>query len=314
MTVLVLALVPFLASALLALRGEWLGRALPPATAVGMITAAALACALGAGFVLAVGAFTVLAEIPLLARTGQWSASVLRGDDPVPALLGLLPAIAVTALLVRALHRGAQHVQDLAAAQATCRRLGPGDSGLIVVPDDAPEAFTLPGLSGRVVVSTGMLRALRADERRVLLAHENSHLRHRHHAYIQLTDLAATANPLLRSSARAVHLCVERWADEDAAQYTGDRSLVARALARAALARPQSAPVTPTHVLGAVRSAVAQRITALLGPPPARRPATTLAAGVLIAAVLGAVLSTEKTTEHRFERARHAYHLTTPGT
>jgi hypothetical protein len=68
--------------------------ALPPATAVRVITAATLTCALGAGFVLAAAAFTVLAEIPLLANAGQWSVSVLRGQDPVPALLGLLPAIA----------------------------------------------------------------------------------------------------------------------------------------------------------------------------------------------------------------------------
>src|SRR5690349_16458301 len=97
-----LALVPFLASVLLALHGERLGRALPPATAVRALTCAALVCALGVGFVLALGAITVLAQIPMLATTGQWSVSVLRGDDPVPALLGLLPAVAVTALLARA--------------------------------------------------------------------------------------------------------------------------------------------------------------------------------------------------------------------
>jgi beta-lactamase regulating signal transducer with metallopeptidase domain len=308
-----LALIPFLASVLLALHGERLGRALPPATAVRVLTAAALACALGVGFVLAAGAFTVLAEIPFLANTGRWSVSVLRGDDPVPALLGLVPAIAVSAFLARALHRGAQHLQDLAAAHVTCRRLGPAASGLIIVPDEAPQAYTLPGLSGRIVVSTGMLKALSGDERRVLLAHEDSHLRHRHHAYLQLSDLAATANPLLRPSARAVRLGVERWADEDAAQHTGDRPLVARALARAALALPPPTAADPRLALGAVRSAVTQRVRALLGPPPPRRPLTTIAVTVLIAAVLCAVLGTEKATEHRFEQARHAYDLTASG-
>jgi beta-lactamase regulating signal transducer with metallopeptidase domain len=307
-----LALVPLLACALLALRGERLAQVLPPATAVRAITAATLACALGAGFVLAVGAFTVLAEIPSIANAGQWSIPVLRGGDPIPALLGLLPAIAVTMLMARALHRAAQHAQDLAAAQATCRRLGPATSGLVIVPDDEPDAYTLPGLSGRVVVSTGMLRALRADERRVLLAHEDSHLRHRHHAYVQLSDLAAAANPLLRSSARAVRLSVERWADEDAAQRSGDRTLAARALARAALARPHP-PTATAPILGAVRSAVAQRVAALLAPPPQRRPLTTLAITALIGAVVCAAVGTGKITEHRFEQAQHAYHATTPG-
>jgi len=55
-----------------------------------------------------------------------------------------------------------------------------------------------------------MLRARPPDERRVLLAHEDSHLRHRHHLFTQLADLAATANPLLRRSARAVLDAVAR--------------------------------------------------------------------------------------------------------
>jgi Zn-dependent protease with chaperone function len=308
-----LALVPLLASALLALSSDHIGRVLPPATAVRLLTAAALACALGVGFVLAVGAFTVLAQVPALARAGHWSVSVVQGNDPVPALLGLLPGLAVAALMIRALHRAGQQIRDLAAAQATCRRLGPAISGLVIVPDDAPDAYTLPGLSGRVVVSTGMLRALPADERRVLLSHEDSHLRHRHHAYVQLTDLAAAANPLLRSSARAVHLGVERWADEDAAQHTGDRTLVARALARAALAHRTPSSSTLSLALGAVRSAVAVRVAALLAPAPHRRPLTTLAVTALIAAVLCAALATEKSTEHRFENAHHLYRVTSPG-
>ena len=305
-----LALVPFLASALLALSGERLAGLLPPATAVRLLTVAGLASALGTGFVLAVGAFTVLAEVPALASTGHWSVSVVRGSDPFPALLGLLPAVVLVALMARCLRRAGRHLRDLALAEATCRRLGPAVSGLVIVADDSPEAYTLPGLSGRVVVSTGMLRALPADERRVLLAHEDSHLRHRHHAYVQLSDLAAAANPLLRSSARAVHLGVERWADEDAARHTGDRLLVARALARAALARQHSIPFPSSLALGAVRSAVALRVAALLAPPPQRRPLMTLAMSALIAAVLCAVLATEKTTEHRFEHAHHAYQST----
>jgi hypothetical protein len=39
-----------------------------------------------------------------------------------------------------------------------------------MVHDDLPDAYALPGLTGRVVVSTAMLQALPADERQVLLA------------------------------------------------------------------------------------------------------------------------------------------------
>ena len=100
-----------------------------------------------------------------------------------------------------------------------------------------PTAFAVAGAPGHVVVSTAMLNALDADERKVLLAHEAAHLRHHHHLYTQLAQLAAAANPLLRPLARVIAEGTERWADEVAAAEVGSRRLVARGLARAALAR-----------------------------------------------------------------------------
>lgn len=133
---------------------------------------------------------------------GHWSASAVRGNDPLSASAGPLPAAAMIVLLAAALGRAVGIGRDLAVAERTCRRLGPAPTGLVIVKDDHPDAYTLPGVTGRVVISTAMLRALPADERRVLLAHEQSHLRHRHHAFTQLADLAAAANPLLRRPAR----------------------------------------------------------------------------------------------------------------
>lgn len=46
----------------------------------------------------------------------------------------------------------------------------------MVLDDPVPDAYALDGLLGRIVVSTAMLRALVADERRALLAHESAHL------------------------------------------------------------------------------------------------------------------------------------------
>ena len=88
-----------------------------------------------------------------------------------------------------------------------------------------PTAFVLPGRPGRIVVSAGMLRALDVEERRVLLAHERSHLDRHHHRFIRLTDLAASALPLLRPVQRHVRFTVERWADEDAAAAVGTAGL-----------------------------------------------------------------------------------------
>src|SRR5207253_10714450 len=142
----------------------------------------------------------------------------------------------MAALLASAVFRAVRAVRDLRIAAAACRDLPSAAGGLVVLDDAMPDAYAVPGLSGRVVVSTGMLRALRADERRVLLAHERAHLAHHHYAYVQLVSLAAAANPLLRPVVRAVRDAAERWADEVAAHEVGSRRLAAQALARAGLA------------------------------------------------------------------------------
>src|ERR1019366_3181879 len=138
---------------------------------------------------------------------------------------------------------------------------------------------------GRVGVSTAMLRALPPDERRVLLAHEAAHLRHHHHLYVQLAELGAAANPLLRPLALAVRDGTERWADEDAAAEVGDRALAARALARAGLARALASPglrMAPLTTLPAVDSGVAHRALALLAPRPRRRRRLAVAVATLV--------------------------------
>ncbi|WP_239308193.1 M56 family metallopeptidase [Frankia sp. Cj3] len=300
------ALIPFVTSLLLTVSGGRLGRRLPPAAATRLLTTACLVTALATGFILAVAAFTLLAPLPPLTAVGHWSAAVVRGHDPLPATAGLLPAFTVAGLAASAARRAVLVGQDLAAAEFTCRRLGPAPTGLVIVDDDHPDAYTLPGLTGRIVVSTAMLRALPADERRVLLAHEHSHLRHRHHAYTQLASLAAAANPLLRTPAAAVRLAVERWADEDAAAIAEDRAVVARALARAGLART-STLTTPTVALGAVHTDLAHRARALLDPPPKPRPALAIALAALVLTTAAAAVDTAHTTEGRFERAQATY-------
>jgi len=316
--------VPLVVSVLLAGTGRWLGRVLPPRPAAVLLTLAALVTALATCFVLAVLGFTVAARAPDLAEVGRWSARALATVDPVPVAAGAVAGVLVTGLAVAAVARAVRSGRQLWAAGAACRRL-PHTAGLVVVQDDRPDAYALPGVSGRVVVSTGMLRSLPAGERRVLLAHESAHLAHRHHLYVQLADLAAAADPLLRPVAAAVGFAVERWADEHAAAVVGDRQLAARALARAWLARRGSAPPSPAEpgspaAPGSVRgaglavtgSAVTERARALLAPPP--RPRRLLAAGLVGLTVLtgSAAVITGHDTEHRFEQAQSAYRLAAP--
>jgi hypothetical protein len=283
--------------------------------AVRLLSVAAVVVAAATGFVLAVAAFDLIAQVPVVAAMGHWSPALAQAGNPIPDEIGAPAAITVAILAGAASVRAVRAGRDLAAAVATCRRLGPAAGRLVVVQHDIPDAYALPGLSGRIVVSTAMLAALPADERRVLLAHEDAHLAHHHHLYVQAAELAAAANPLLRPVAHAVRAGVERWADEVAATTVGDRQLTARAMARAGLARahaPRPGHGATALALPGADAAIADRARALLRPPPARRllPAAILT-GLIIFSTAAAT-QTAHDTEHRFERAKaHATHPAT---
>jgi hypothetical protein len=118
----------------------------------------------------------------------------------------------------------------------------PGAGQVVVTEDTAADAYTVPGWPCRIVITQGMLRALSAGERDVLLAHERSHAQSSHYLFTSVARLAAAANPLLRPVAAQAGYTVERWADERAATQAGDRTLAARAIARAALATSAAPP------------------------------------------------------------------------
>ncbi len=155
--------------------------------------------------------------------------------------------------------------------------------GLRVVDDDRPDAYAVGGTAGHIVVTTGMLDLLGPTERTVLLAHERSHLRHRHHRYLTIARVVAAAAPPLGFLTRRLCLAIERWADEDAAREAGgDRRLVARTILRAALARTD---YDGRAVLGLGSLGVRARVDALLRPAPDR----SLGPMAVLVAALGAV-------------------------
>ncbi len=309
MTLFLAALLgPWLAAVVLGVVAGPVGRRLPPAAAVRLLSVAGLVTALATGFVLAVVAFTLAAQNQWLADVGGWSPAKIRLWDPVPPPVGIVAGVAVVWLFAAAVTRAVRTGRGLWVAGMTCRRLGAGIEGMVVVDEDHPEAYALPGLSGRIVVSTGMLRALDPAERRVLLAHEASHLAHHHHLYRLLADLAAAANPLLRPVAAAVHRATERWADEDAAARVNDRQLAARAIARAGLAVLASSGGSrrPAVALAAAHGPVVERARALLAPAPRPRRLLAAALTALILATTTSVIIVDHTTEKHFEQAHTA--------
>lgn len=163
------------------------------------------------------------------------------------------------------------------------RQRAPSDGQeLAVIASDEPLAYTLPGRPGQVVVSTAMLRSLDVKQRRVLIAHERSHLRRHHHRYVRLTELAVAAIPILAPLNARLRFAIERWADEDAADEIGDRALVAAAIAQAALASQSRAQLG----LAMADAGVVERVQIMLAGPSQDSPVIASAFGILAAAGL----------------------------
>lgn len=254
-----------------------LAERLEPRLATWLLTASGLALAGLSCAALGVLLVAGLVRLPPAALAGDWSVNTVRAGDPVSTaeavVAGLVLALAFTAGL-RMLWR---RMRALAAAvfEAACL---PGAGRVVVMRDTAPDAYALPGLPGRIVVSTGMLNALDDADREAMLAHESAHLACHHYAFVAIAQLAATCNPLLRPVAAAVSYTVERWADEHAATACGDRRQVARAIGKAALAAARRPPRKglPGAVLGLLgrrrnplktAGPVPRRVAALLAEP-----------------------------------------------
>ncbi|HLV74315.1 peptidase M48-like protein [Actinomadura hallensis] len=249
---LMLALGTVLGRAPLPLHPSWSARLLATTCATTAVAA------LGTGAVVSVNYAATLAPAAA-GRVPEWA---LFGDDsPVPHPVGLPAALLTAAGLLAVARTAAAWRAELRGARAQMRE---------PLATDVPIALAVPGRRGGVVLSRGMLRGFTAEELHVVLQHETSHLRHRHHRYAASGALLRAVLPPLRPLSERLRLAVERWADEDAAEAVGDRALVARTIAKAALAHPPA----PGPAGAFADSGVVQRVEALLGAPPGRNTVT----------------------------------------
>ncbi|WP_095756908.1 M56 family metallopeptidase [Streptomyces xinghaiensis] len=263
---------------------------LHPRAATLLLTGAAAVLAVCSTLCLALLMVVGTAQLPGNPLPDGWSDPEVREAVPYDEVLGVaaIPVLnAVAGGCALTLWRHHRMRRRLRRALD-----GLPGSQVAVLPDETPYAHALPGGRGRIVVSAGMLAALRPRERRALFAHERVHLAARHHRYLLLVQLAARANPFLRPLRTAVLYGAERWADEEAARTVGDRRLVARAIGKAALvSAPAPAPAFPGF---ASPGPVPRRVRALLAPaPPARvwPPARTAAGLAAWAAAMGTAAS-----------------------
>ncbi|MEU6318519.1 M56 family metallopeptidase [Streptomyces sp. NPDC047009] len=295
--------VPFLVTGALTVLAPRPARRLAPRPAAWALACAALVAALAWTGSLALLAFTGFAQIPEVAEEGRWSVDALRAEDPVYLVVAVAGALALAGGMVALCVSAVRQVRHLRWARRECARL-PGDTELAVLDDDTPHAFALPGAPGRIVVSRGMLRCLGDAEREALLAHERAHLRGRHHLFQTVWRLAAAVNPLLRPLADTGGFVLERWADEEAAARIGSRTVVARAVGRAALA--SASETSRRAALAATGGAVPQRVRALLAPAPPLRALPFAAGAVLLAVCCASVANAASDSERMVVSAQRA--------
>lgn len=298
--------VPLLITMVLAVFAPRAARRLAPRPAAWSLAAAALVASSGWLGSLALLAFAGLVQIPEVAEEGHWSLAAVRASDPVHLAVSGLAALALLASLTGLTVAAVRQLRHLRWARRECRLL-PGDTELAVLDMAAPEAFALPGSPGRIVVSRGMLRCLDDREREALLAHERAHLRGRHHLFQTLWRLSAAANPLLRPLSGAGGFVLERWADEEAAVRVGDRTVVAHAVGRAALAGSAN---RSRPALAATGGAVPQRVRALLAPPPPRRALPLVAGAALLVVCCASLADAATDSEQMIETAQRAAGVT----
>lgn len=290
-----------LAPVVLAAAGPRLARRLAPALAARTLAATAVIAAVATAWglvVLTAGGLGRVGEVVAYTRPDP---TALAATDPVPRSLGVLAAALLTCGLVRLGRAACMRRRDVRALAAL--RTLPTAGDLIVLDDDHADAYALPGRPGRIVVTSGMLRALPAAERAVLLAHERAHVAHRHHRYTALGEMVCALNPLLRPVRDQLAFAVERWADEDAAQAVADRPLAARSLARAALATTARRG-GPAAALGYLRHQVTARVRALQGDSPETRRGAALLAAALVG-VTALALADTTTALGRFLEILH---------
>jgi len=260
-------------------------------------------------------AWPLAARLPPVAHLGGWRPGAVNHGVPVPEWVSVLAALALAAVAVLVVRQVRSVGNGLVEIRRMHADLEPtGAAAVAVVHDSRPSAHALPPTvtrQGVVVLSTGLLDALDAEEQAAVLAHEHAHLVHGHRWFVVVAGLAAAVNPLFWPGREDLAFALERWADEDAAACTS-RMVTARALAKAALAKLAMVPeriasgsarcANGLMVMEVGRLGVPQRVAALLHPDADRR-CTGLAwlvAGVAVIAVAAIVWAT-RDTEHAFE-------------
>jgi Zn-dependent protease with chaperone function len=177
------------------------------------------------------------------------------------------------------------------------------DLGALIIEHPQPVAYCLPGRRGRVVVSTGALERLHADQLAAVLAHERAHLDGHHTLILNVVRAIGRAFPgvpLFRAADQEIARLVELLADDVAARHH-DRTTLAAALVTVANGR------APAMAMGAGGGTAALRVRRLLAPhvPLSRTARFTGGFGVVLLLALPVTLAANPAIIALLERHCH---------
>lgn len=289
------ALIPFFLVLACAGIAWFLPRFVEPSVGVVILTVFVMLATLATVMLLVQIGGAGISEVPFVADAIGWCRALSWGDHGAPPILGAAAVLSLGFVSIRVGRYARKVFQNR-------RDLGAVD-GIEILASNEPIAFAVPGRRGGVVISDSLLSLLRRDEQRVVVAHENAHLRHRHHLYIHLVGACAAGLPFLQPFSNRVNYLTERWADEVAAERIGSREFVADTIARVALL-PSSQVRSAALSIGGGN--VVHRFEALVSPLPAPTTGLTVfACSVVTAAVLGLTLQ----LHHLIDFITHAGHL-----
>ncbi|GAB2565728.1 integral membrane protein [Paractinoplanes abujensis] len=187
-------------------------------------------------------------EVTRAAGSGQTVAEVaVVGALAVAAVIIVRLLVSLYGVSRRSRARRARHrlLVDLLDRAEQHRELGPDH--LRVLDGALPLAYCVPGREPRVVLSHGVLQVLDRAQIDAVLAHEQTHLRHRHEVVMEsfTAFYRAVPRPLRsRKPLDAVNLLLEMVADDVARRRVGDGPLRA-ALERLTDAVPLAEDVKP---------------------------------------------------------------------
>lgn len=222
---------------------------------------------------------------------------------PVPiAVVVLLPVLGIAVQLVlmlrRALRRAASTRIVLDEVRAVGDRTRIAGHDVILVPAQQLLAFALPGRRGGIVVSTGLVETLDAEQLGAVLEHEEAHLSQHHHAIVALLDLFGgplERIPFVSAVKDAVPLLLEIAADDASRRHQGTPALAGALLmlgasgAQLAVPGARAQPGVLLHAAGPVGGGTA-RIEHLVAPPGVRAslaPLAVLSSSAALLAGLG---------------------------